>query len=529
MEPTSGRQSFVARASVRCARRPDARVHGDDGGRRRRSAARRHADPARSRPAPGFRAAGARPSARPSRPAVELCAASPCARRPTSSAGSTPLIGRARELAEVAALLTRIGWSRSPGSAVSARPASPTRSPRTSSHRFPDGVAWVELARVIRRRDGRGRTSPRPRPPRNGRHPDHRSPDAALADARLLVSSTTASTSSTARAVLSIHCSAPDPTSRVLATSREPLGIFGEMTWRIPSLSLPPRERVGSRSGSTSSTRSAVRRARPRGASRLRARCETPRRVARSAAVSTGSARARARRRRVRHAVRRAARGRARRPVPLAHRRGPQALRAPAHAARIGRLEPRPPRRHRTHAVPPALRVSPAPFSSSGRGRRRRTSDLDRTTCWTFSAASSTRASCSSTNDRYGLLETVRHYALERATDAGELPALRDRHLAWFLHLAAACRLDEEFATYAVIEAIAPEAPYLLAALRWSLASAASPSSCSTRWRRTGASARAYDELRAVVGTQVLATLEEGSLALGSTALAPIAPESCSP
>ena len=37
---------------------------------------------------------------------------------------------------------------------------------------------------------------------------------------------------------------------------------------------------------------------------------------------------------------------------------------------------------------------------------------------------------------RYGLLETVRHYAAERLTSAEESTAARDRHLAWYLTLA---------------------------------------------------------------------------------------------
>src|SRR5262249_10660028 len=37
---------------------------------------------------------------------------------------------------------------------------------------------------------------------------------------------------------------------------------------------------------------------------------------------------------------------------------------------------------------------------------------------------------------RYGLLETVREYAGQRLTDAGEVEAARDRHLGWIERLA---------------------------------------------------------------------------------------------
>jgi len=40
------------------------------------------------------------------------------------------------------------------------------------------------------------------------------------------------------------------------------------------------------------------------------------------------------------------------------------------------------------------------------------------------------------TEARYRLLETVRQYGLERLAEAGELAALRDRHLGWCLSLA---------------------------------------------------------------------------------------------
>jgi predicted ATPase/DNA-binding CsgD family transcriptional regulator len=71
--------------------------------------------------------------------------------------------------------------------------------------------------------------------------------------------------------------------------------------------------------------------------------------------------------------------------------------------------------------------------------------------------------------DGYRLLETLRQYALERADDAGELAELRDRHLAWFRRRASGWRLDREYATHAVLTEIAAEVPDLIAALDWSL------------------------------------------------------------
>ena len=103
--------------------------------------------------------------------------------------------------------------------------------------------------------------------------------------------------------------------------------------------------------------------------------------------------------------------------------------------------------------------------------------------------------------DRYQLLETLRHYALERAADAGELAELRSRHLAWFRRRAAAWGVDREVTTFPVLEEIAAEAPDLLAALEWSLGPGRRPAAdllyaLAPYWGRRFA----HEELRAVSG-----------------------------
>ena len=70
---------------------------------------------------------------------------------------------------------------------------------------------------------------------------------------------------------------------------------------------------------------------------------------------------------------------------------------------------------------------------------------------------------------RYRLLETVRQYILDRATAAGELPEIRDRHLRWCSDLAACWALDRCVPTVAVCEEVDAEYANLLAALDWSL------------------------------------------------------------
>jgi predicted ATPase len=70
---------------------------------------------------------------------------------------------------------------------------------------------------------------------------------------------------------------------------------------------------------------------------------------------------------------------------------------------------------------------------------------------------------------RYRLLETVREYAQERLLDSGEEEVVRDRHLAFYLHLA------EEAASHlrgprqlAALERLDTEHDNLRAALDWS-------------------------------------------------------------
>ncbi|HLZ30527.1 MAG TPA: tetratricopeptide repeat protein [Chloroflexota bacterium] len=75
---------------------------------------------------------------------------------------------------------------------------------------------------------------------------------------------------------------------------------------------------------------------------------------------------------------------------------------------------------------------------------------------------------------RYGLLETLRQYALERLEAAGEAPALRDHHLDWYLALAQ--RADAAFfgpAQSTWLAVLEREHDNARAALRWCLDSGA--------------------------------------------------------
>jgi predicted ATPase/DNA-binding SARP family transcriptional activator/Tfp pilus assembly protein PilF len=70
---------------------------------------------------------------------------------------------------------------------------------------------------------------------------------------------------------------------------------------------------------------------------------------------------------------------------------------------------------------------------------------------------------------RYGMLESIRQYALGRLTEAGEAMSLRDRHLAWLLDFADKADLAGPDQA-AWLDMLEDERDNLRAALEWSLA-----------------------------------------------------------
>jgi non-specific serine/threonine protein kinase len=83
------------------------------------------------------------------------------------------------------------------------------------------------------------------------------------------------------------------------------------------------------------------------------------------------------------------------------------------------------------------------------------------------------------TGTRYNMLETIRRYAGEKLRESGEAPALAARHLDWFLRLAelaeGRCRGPEQGAWFSRLEA---ELDNLRAALAWSCGEGARPHAC---------------------------------------------------
>ena len=246
------------------------------------------------------------------------------------------------------------------------------------------------------------------------------------------------------------------PGLTVLATSREPLRVGGEVVFRVPSLAIPdpeqplaPADLLALRGGA------AVRRARGGSRAGIRARRgERGRRRAHLLPARRPAARARARRRTAgRPRPRRGGRA-ARRSLPAPPLRQPGSADAAADARGDPPVESRPARAGRADAAAQARQSSPAASSSHAVESVCTGAGLDVAGSADVLARlvekSLVAADEGGRERRYRLLETVRLYAGERLGDAGETAALAGRHAAWALELTErerdSPRLDPEAA-----------------------------------------------------------------------------------
>ena len=154
----------------------------------------------------------------------------------------TPLVGRASELGDVVDALdrSRLVTLTGPGGAGKTRLA--LAAAKTTGESFPAGVHWVALAQIND-------------PAIVGQAiatqlgvPDTPGQDAAeavaeqIADHRMLVVLDNCEHLAEAAAHVAEYLLASCPALVVLATSREALGVEGELSWQVPPLSLPKAE-----------------------------------------------------------------------------------------------------------------------------------------------------------------------------------------------------------------------------------------------------------------------------------------------
>ena len=423
----------------------------------------------------------------------------------------TPLIGRERERRDVGELLAkgRLVTITGAGGSGKTRLAHAVAQDCVELHA--DGVVWVELARVS---DG-----------------------AQVAAAVVAACGLTETPGATALQVLSHRLAKSDllividncehllaacaeladallragPEVRVLATAREPLGVAGETMWRIPSLSVPAEdERSLERIAAADAVQLFVERARasrpdfaldPANAPFVAGICRRLDGI--PLALELAAARVRA------LSVERLASGLddrfrlltggartavARQRTLLASVEWSYDLLSDDEQALFRRLA-----------------VFASPFSLEAAEAVAAADDLDRLEVFDLLARLVDKSLVLHGGDRYRMLETLRHFGLERADDAGELELVRDRHLAWFRRRSAGWAVDRELFCEPAAAEIEAETPELIAALDWSL---------GRDWTATlellqplGASwptRLANDEARAV-SSRVLRGLEVGS------------------
>jgi predicted ATPase/class 3 adenylate cyclase/DNA-binding CsgD family transcriptional regulator len=385
------------------------------------------------------------------------------------SSWATSLVGRARERREVGELLAkgRLVTITGAGGSGKTRLAHAVAQDRIDQHA--DGVVWVELARVS---DGAQVAS-------------------AVVSACGLIETAGASaldvlTHRLAKTNVLIvldnceHLLAPcaeladallraGPEVRLLATAREPLGVAGETMWRIPSLSVPAEdERSLERIAAAEAVQLFVQRARAsqpdfeldaEDAALVAAICRRLDGI--PLALELAAARVRA------LSLERLATGLDDRfrlltgGARTAMARQRTLLASVEWSYDLLDL--------REQALFRRLAVFASPFSLEAAETVAAAEDLDRFDVFELLAHLVDKSLVVREGERYRMLETLRHFALERASDEVELEQLRDRHLAWFRRRAASWDAQHEVLTERTGAEITAESPDLIAAIDWGL------------------------------------------------------------
>jgi predicted ATPase/class 3 adenylate cyclase/DNA-binding CsgD family transcriptional regulator len=423
----------------------------------------------------------------------------------------TPLIGRAAERAELAGLLSAHRLVTLTGVGGSGKTRLAHAVAEDFAGGFAEGVVWVELARLASGEQlapavlaacGAREAAGMPALEVLAHHLASRELLLVLDNCEHLLAAASELADAVLRAAANV---------RMLATSREPLGVAGEASWRIPSLALPAEAETDAE------------------------------RIAESEAVRLFAARAAAARREfaldaatapVVARICRRLDG-----IPLALELAAARTRALSLEQLAGGLDDRfrlltggartAVARQRTllasvqwshelldedeRTLFRRLSVFAAPFGLEAAEAVASDEAIDSLEVFDLLARLVDKSLVVHAGDRYRLLETLRQYAEERADEASELPGLRDRHLAWCERRARDWRLDREIATAEQLAEVAAEAPDLVAALDWSVGRPAGPSlpllhALDQHW----ISGQRYAEVRAVAG-RVLGALEPGS------------------
>ncbi len=422
----------------------------------------------------------------------------------------TPLIGRVQERQAVA---DRIGESRVvtlTGAGGSGKTRLAHAVAEDLQRHFRSGVAWVDLARLTAPEQAVGAAV--------AACGARETPGVAALDllVRHLASAELLLVLDNCEHLLSFCTELAEallracPQVRVLATSREPLGVAGEVTWRVPSLGLcEPGERDPVAVAASDAASLFVARARA-ARSDFVLDAESAPLVARVCrrldgiplALELAAARMRA------LSLQRLADGLDDRFRLLTGGARSAVARQRTLLASVEWSHDLLDEEERT--LFRRLAVFGAPFSLEAAEAVAADDDLDATSVFDLLARLVDKSLVVHAGDRYRLLETIRQYALERADDAGELAELRERQLTWLERRARGWRLDCEIGRSAVLAEVGVEAPDLIAAAEWSAAQGRAPVAILHALSETWAGRDAYAEA-ALVSRRILGALSAGS------------------
>lgn len=405
-------------------------------------------------------------------PQLEATFAAP---RSSRRLGSWPssMVGRSAERCDVAALLDReqVITITGAGGAGKSRLAHAIASDLVDRY---DDVAWVELGEVadgddvaasVARACGAGEAPGASTTEVLTRFLDGKSFLIVLDNCEHLLDASAAMVDAIVRGAASV---------RVLATSREPLGVSSEVSWRIPSLTTPPEHVAPHDVAAYDAAALFV----------DRARTADPRFTVDEASAPLIAA------------ICRRLDG-----LPLALELAAARVRSMPLAAVAGALDDRfrlltggartALARHRTllasvewshdlldedeRTLLRRLSVFRAPFTVEAVETVASDDGLDHLELFDVLSRLVDKSLVQPIGSRYRLLETIRQFAADRAADADELELMRDNHLTWFRRRASSWRLEREVLVDATMDDIDAEAPDLLAALEWSMQRAGDP------------------------------------------------------
>jgi predicted ATPase len=156
----------------------------------------------------------------------------------------TSFIGRAYEIAEVKRLLSRTRLLTLTGAGGSGKTRLAIHVAADLLERYPDGIWWVELASLVDPNDVPGAVASALKALEQPGRPIGETLADSLSTKDLLLVLDNCEHLVSACAGLADALLRACPKLRVVATSREALGLAGELTYRVPSLSLPDIQRL---------------------------------------------------------------------------------------------------------------------------------------------------------------------------------------------------------------------------------------------------------------------------------------------